>query len=383
MLYTIIGAGIGGLTTALAFEKNGIDYQIFEQTPDLLEVGAGIWLAPNALQVLDHIGVLEEVQQKGNTINRITLGKADLSPLSDNYQDTIEKIFGFTTIAIHRAKLQKLLFDKIPTSKIHLGKGFNKYEELENGKIKVVFDDGHTVETDYLIGADGIHSKVRKQLFPTSNTRYSGQTCWRGIAELALDEEFHHRGMELWGNQIRFGISRISENKVYWFAVAIDKPNEKDQNQETHNKLLTMFQDFHPMVTNLISATPKEKIMRNDISDLKPLEVWHKNNILLIGDAGHATTPNMGQGGAQAIEDAYYLSELLKQESTKNIFEIFQQKREKKVHQIVKQSWNTGKMAHWKYGKGIRNFLLKNAPKKMIEKQMLTMYQIDKTVSIH
>ena len=381
MLYTIIGAGIGGLTTALAFERNGIDYQIFEQTPKLLEVGAGIWLAPNALQVLDHLDVLEEVQQKGNTINRITLGKADLTPLSDNYQNNIKDIFGYTTVAIHRAKLQKLLFDKIPKSNIHLGKGFHSYEELSNGKIKVLFEDGSSIETDYLIGGDGIHSKVRKQLFPGSKTRYSGQTCWRGIAGISLDEEFHHRGIELWGNQIRFGISRISENKVYWFAVAIDKQNEKDE-ADAKKKLLSMFNDFHPIVSNLISSTSREHIIRNDISDIKPLEIWHKNNILLIGDAGHATTPNMGQGGAQAIEDAYYLSELISKNTNKNIFEIFEQKRRKKVNQIVKQSWNTGKMAHWKYGKGLRNFFLKNAPKKMIEKQMLEMYQIDKTVSI-
>ncbi|WP_299897272.1 FAD-dependent monooxygenase [uncultured Aquimarina sp.] len=381
MLYTIIGAGIGGLTTALAFERNGIDFQIFEQTPELLEVGAGIWLAPNALQVLDHLDILEEVQQKGNTIDRITLGKADLTSLSDNYQNYIKDIFGYTTVAIHRAKLQKLLFEKIPENKKHLGKCFHSYEELSNGKIKVLFEDGSSIETDYLIGGDGIHSKVRKQLFPGSKTRYSGQTCWRGIADISLDEEFHHRGIELWGNQIRFGISRISENKVYWFAVAIDKQNEKDE-ADTKKKLLSMFNDFHPIVSNLISATSQKNIIRNDISDIKPLEIWHKNNILLIGDAGHATTPNMGQGGAQAIEDAYYLSELISKNTNKNIFEIFEQKRRKKVNQIVKQSWNTGRIAHWRYGKGLRNFFLKNAPKKMIEKQMLEMYQIDKTVSI-
>ena len=85
----------------------------------------------------------------------------------------------------------------------------------------------------------------------------------------------------------------------------------------------------------------------------------------------------MGQGGAQSIEDAYYLSNLILKQPNKNIFELFQQKRKTKVNSIVKQSWITGEIAHWKYGKGIRNFLLKNTPKKLIEKKMIKMYEID------
>jgi len=93
MKYTIIGAGIGGLTTALAFEKKGIAYQIYEKAKKINEVGAGIWLAPNALQVLDSLNVLNQIKSEGNLIYRITLGKADLSPLSDNFQDIFKDKF--------------------------------------------------------------------------------------------------------------------------------------------------------------------------------------------------------------------------------------------------------------------------------------------------
>ena len=110
---------------------------------------------------------------------------------------------------------------------------------------------------------------------------------------------------------------------------------------------------------------------------MKPLRKWYKDAICLIGDAGHATTPNMGQGGAEAIEDAYYLSHLQKNSMNENVFESFQQKRQGKVNSIVKQSWTTGKMAHWKYGKGIRNLMLKSIPKKLLEKKMIEMYQIE------
>lgn len=378
MKYTIIGAGIGGLTLALAFEKKGIPYQIFEKAPALNEVGAGIWLAPNALQVLERLGVLKEVISGGNFINRITIGKQDLSPLSDSRQDFIKDIFGYTTVAIHRATLQKILFSKIPKEKIFLNKGFHFFEELKSGKTAITFNDTSTIETDFLIAADGINSKVRNQLFPESSKRYSGQTCWRGVTDLYLKEDLIDRGFELWGNQIRFGISKVSKDKVYWFAVALSDKNGKDEVSFVKEKLLKMFAEFHPLITDLIKATKENQIIRSDIYDLKPLKKWHKNNVCLIGDAGHATTPNMGQGGAQAIEDAFCLSNLIDEDKDKNLFESFQEKRQKKVDLVVKQSWRTGKMAHWKYGQGIRNFLLKNVPKKIIEKKMIQLYQIDK-----
>ncbi|WP_343330652.1 FAD-dependent monooxygenase [Polaribacter staleyi] len=378
MKYTIIGAGIGGLTTALAFEKAGIEYKIFEKAPSLNEVGAGIWLAPNALQVLDSLGVLEEVIANGNSIDRITIGKQDLSPISDSLQGFIKDKFGFTTIAIHRAALQKILFSKIPKEKLFLNKGFKFFKELESEIIEVFFDDNSKIKTNFLIAADGINSKVRNQLFPESTKRYSGQTCWRGITDLTLKEDFLHRGFELWGDKIRFGISKVSKDKVYWFAVALSKENGKDDVDLVKEKLLKMFADFNPLITDLIEATNVNQIIRNDIHDLKPLKKWHKNNICLIGDAGHATTPNMGQGGAQAIEDAFYLSKLIATHKDENVFELFQQKRQKKVSLVVNQSWTTGKMAHCKYGQTFRNFILKSVPNKIIDKKMIALYQIEK-----
>ena len=378
MKYTIIGAGIGGLTTALAFEQKGIEYQIFEKAPVLNEVGAGIWLAPNALQVLESLGVLEDVIANGNFIDRITIGKQDLSPISDSNQDFIKDFFGYTTVAIHRAALQKLLFDKIPKEKIFLNKGFESFKEVAANKIEVTFNDASKTITDFLIAADGINSKVRQQLFPESRKRYSGQTCWRGITNMVLEDDLLHRGFELWGNKIRFGISKVSKDKTYWFAVVLAKENELVEVRLVKEKLLKMFSEFDPLITDLITATEVHQIIKSDIHDLKPLKKWHKNNICLIGDAGHATTPNMGQGGAQAIEDAYYLSNLIAENKDKNIFELFQQKRQKKVSLVVNQSWMTGKMAHWKYGQSFRNFILKNVPKSIINKKMIALYQLEK-----
>jgi len=376
MKIAIIGAGIGGLTTALAFEKLGIDYQIFEKTPEIKPVGAGIWLAPNALQVYDWLGVYDALKDCGNFIDRITIGTQDLAPLSDMDQQCVKDTFGYTTISIHRAALLHVLLDKIPNHKITLGKSFLKYETLKAAKIQVFFEDQSSYEFDLLLGADGIQSTVRKQLFPESKTRYSGQTCWRGVSDYDLAADFEHRGVELWGEQVRFGFTKIAAHKVYWFAVALSPENQKDSPNTSKEKLATTYANFHPMVREIIQATECKNIMRNDISDLVPLKKWFQNRICLIGDAAHATTPNMGQGGAQAIEDAYYLARLLQKGFDADTFAQFQAKRAKKVASILKQSWSTGKMAHWKYGTGFRNALIKSIPEKIVLKKIMKLYSL-------
>ena len=327
------------------------------------------------MQVLEGLGVLEEVQQKGISMNTITLAKQNLKPLYSNHQKSIKKKFGYTSVAIHRAALQKILLENIPKGKIHLGKEFACFTET-NTQITTSFQDGTSVVSNYVLGADGIHSKVRNQLFPESKKRYSGQTCWRGVAEMEVVNVLEKKGLELWGDQIRFGVSQIAKNKIYWFAVALDKENKKDT-ENVSLKLQKLFADFHPVINKVIKATPEHTIIRNDIHDLHPLSKWYHNNVCLLGDAAHATTPNMGQGGAQAIEDAYYISKLVLENPNKNIFQDFQKIRRKKVAYVVKQSWNTGKMAHLKYGQSFRNLLLKSIPETFFEKSFIKLYQLD------
>ena len=177
------------------------------------------------------------------------------------------------------------------------------------------------------------------------------------------------KAIEAWGKQKRLGIVPVSNEKIYWFAVLSESPGGKDNPNELKDFLKNLFSDFHPFASELIKSTPLESIIRNDLYDFKPLKKWFEGRVCLIGDAGHATTPNMGQGGCQAVEDAWSLHSAFSR--TKNVeeaFDIFQRKRIKKTSRITNQSFSMGQMAHWKYGQGIRNAMLKLLPESISKK---------------
>lgn len=382
---SIIGGGIGGLVTALIFDKLRISYKLYERAERLEEVGAGIWLSPNALQVFEWINpvLLKEIQSAGNTFNRVLVADHKLKPISDSNQDFVQEKFGYTTMAIHRGKLQQILYKYVQQENIELNKNFTMYSQNNDKSLKVNFTDGSFVNTDSIIGADGINSKVRKQLFPNSKLRYSGQTCWRGISDFSMEGELESVGFTLWGKKLQFGVSKISEGKVYWFAVKKSEPNLTDDKENLKKLLINMFSEFHPLVNNLIKNTTNEKIFRGDLSDLELLNKWSSENICLIGDAAHSMTPDLGQGGAQAIEDGYYLSQFIsKSSSLETAYERFYTYRKSKVEKLVKQSRLTSKIAITnRFMEIIRNFIIKKMPKFYMEKQMVELYTLDKTIA--
>ena len=260
---SIIGGGIGGLVTALSFDKLNISYKLYERAEQLKVIGAGIWLSPNALQVFEWINpsLLKEIQNEGNTFNRVLVADHKLKPISDSNQNFVQEKFGYTTMAIHRGKLQQILYKFVEKKNIELNRTFKEYSQNSDNSLKVNFTDSSFIETDSIIGADGINSKVRTQLFPNSKLRYSGQTCWRGISNYNIESELESVGFTLWGEKLQFGVSKISEGKVYWFAVKLSEPNLTDDKKNLKNLLNNMFSEFHPLVNNLIGNTSIKNII--------------------------------------------------------------------------------------------------------------------------
>ena len=371
----IAGGGITGLTTALALEKMGISYHVYEKAPQLAEVGAGIWLAPNARKVLDWLGIGEEIRSAGMLINEVAIANEKMQTLRPSLDDTLRS-GDIQLIAIHRARLQEILYQQVPSNRKTLGASLKNLHQ-DADKVRVHFSD-RIVEGTHLLGADGIHSVVRAHLFPQAQLRYSGQTCWRGLSPIPLPEPWTQAAREAWGHHRRFGFTPIAPNLVYWFAVMNAPAGGQDQPENVKSTLLSEFSAFSEPMHMLLEATPGANIIRHDLFDLNRLDHWHQHRTCLLGDAAHATTPNMGQGGAQGMEDAYYISQALASDSNpEQAFTAFENRRRTKVDYIVNNSWRMGKMAHHSLGQAILKTILKWTPSPVLTRQMQSVYALD------
>ncbi|MDY8137262.1 FAD-dependent monooxygenase [Aquimarina sp. 2201CG5-10] len=374
MTIDIIGAGIGGLTTAIALEQKGFKTRIFEQAEKFKPVGAGIILANNAMQVYEKLGLRNIIEEKGNPILSMNITKANLKAISKIDLSYFEKKHKVRNIAIHRGTLQQILIDELKSTPIHLDHKLTKMVKDKN-RYSLYFENGQQIQSSIVLGADGLNSAVRKQLFPNNTIRNANQICWRGITEHNLPIKYRSELNEAWGKSERFGFVQLSESKVYWYAL---KSFKNDKNELSINNIEKYFSSYNPVIKNIIASTQKEQINTAEISDLKPTNIWYKENVCLLGDSAHATTPNMGQGACQAIEDAFILSECLDRYETNKAFEEFQKLRLPKAHQVVKASWFVGKIAHLSNPilVGIRNQMIRMTPSSINRKQSEQIFQL-------
>jgi len=370
---TIIGAGIGGLTTALTLQQKGFRFSVYESAAEIKPVGAGIILANNAMQIMQKLGLQGKLERAGNRISAMKITDQNLKTLSIVDLTSFEQKYKVSNLAIHRGDLQKILAQEIGLENINFSKRLAKVEK--NTSYNLTFADNSTLQTAIIIGADGIKSVVRNQLFAESTIRNANQICWRGVGEIDLPKQYHHELNEAWGTGKRFGFVKISARKVYWYALA----NAKDYTGKGVN-LAELFQDFHPDILAIIQASIPSKVITSDITDLQPIKKWQAENVCLVGDAAHATTPNLGQGACQAIEDAYVLGKCLENESNvQTAFKNYEQLRIKKAHAIVNTSWQVGKLAHLDNQLGIwfRNKARKYMPPSANRKQLEMIFNLN------
>ncbi len=376
MTIDIIGAGIGGLTTAIALEQKGFRVRIFEQAATIQAVGAGIILANNAMQVYEKLGLKAIIEQNGNAISSLNITTSSLKVLSRADLSYFEQKFNVKNNAIHRGILQQILIDKLDNSSIYLNYKLRNITKNGSG-YSLEFQNGEKIQSAILIGADGLNSVVRNKLFINSRIRYAKQICWRGVTTYHLPTKYQNELNEAWGKNERFGFVQIAKNKVYWYALKSFKKNEDELRLANIDHY---FSKYNPVVKDIISSTKREKIHTAEISDLEPLHQWYKESVCLIGDAAHAMTPNMGQGACQAIEDAYSIAQCLNTYDCNKAFREFQKMRLPKAHRVVKASWLVGKMAHISNPVliEIRNQMMRLTPAFINRKQTQQLFELSK-----
>jgi 2-polyprenyl-6-methoxyphenol hydroxylase-like FAD-dependent oxidoreductase len=304
MRVVIIGAGIGGLTTALALQQSGIDVDVYERSAVLTEVGAGISLWPNALKALYQLGLRPALDALSFVSVDGAVRRADGAVLSRTTSEQFILRLGLPVMVFHRAELLEVLADAARSIPIHLGHECQDVTQ-DAGGVTVRFATGTSASGDVLIGADGVRSVVRERLGVPGALRYSGYTAWRGIAP------FQTAGLmagETLGCGQRFGLAPIHGNRVYWYATDNLPEGERQTPAEAKARLTGLFATWHQPIPDLIRATETASILRNDIYDRDPVDRWGSGRVTLLGDAAHPMTPNLGQGACQAIEDALVLA---------------------------------------------------------------------------
>jgi 2-polyprenyl-6-methoxyphenol hydroxylase-like FAD-dependent oxidoreductase len=342
----IAGAGIGGLTLAVALRRRGVRVLVFERASHLAAAGAGIALPANGVKALQQLGLGAAVTKAGMVVERAVILDSRGRQLGSEVDLTeVYRSMGASLVALHRARLHAVLLDAVGDDIVTKGAHVVSFEQ-QRDSVHVALIDGQRLDTGFLVGADGLHSSVRAQLIGAGAPLYSGYTSWRGVTP-ANSVPLPHRTSESWGRGERFGIVPIGFGEIYWFAVADAPPGGKDV--DVRRELMARFGSWHQPVAAIIAATPPDRILRTDIYDREPIERWHAGRVVLIGDAAHPMTPNLGQGAGQAIEDAVVLDTCLAAASSvDDALTRYEQRRVPRANAIVRASRRFGAIAQWR-----------------------------------
>ena len=306
----VVGAGIGGVTAAVALEQCGWQVTVLERAPELGEVGAGISVWPSAVAVLEDLGVqgVEKAAATGSA--------AGMRQPSGRWLVEAADIGVEIPVMIHRAQLHDLITARFgPGITVRTGITVTGLAQDDSGvTVTGTGPDsgapGEEFRADLVIAADGIRSITRRTLHPShEGPRYSGYTAYRGIAEADISDG----GGETWGRGRRFGFARLIDGRIYWYATANREAGRPVDPGGIHDDVTKLFGDWHEPIPALLAGTPPETVLQNDIYDLPvPLVPFVQGRVVLLGDAAHAMTPNLGRGACSAIEDAGALARHLR-----------------------------------------------------------------------
>jgi 2-polyprenyl-6-methoxyphenol hydroxylase-like FAD-dependent oxidoreductase len=387
----IIGGGIGGLATAISLRRYGFEPEVFEQAPKLLDVGAAIALWSNAMRVLDHLSLRDKVLESAGEIKEIRWLTQDGTTLNS----VRFSAQAMPSVALHRADLQHILLNALPPSSIHLDHRFLEQND-GGGKIHVSFNNGKSVDCEFLIGADGIHSCVRNRIAINGPPVFRGYTVWRGIAPTVPNEIPAHTALEIHGRGKRFGIGPVGHGRIGWWAAAnAEDPgfsademfnhresSESGTTADTRLELLELFEGWYPPVIELIRSTSSSAILRTQASDRASTTSWGLRRITLLGDAIHPTTPNLGQGGCMAIEDALVLARCFQKYGPgEHALRAYEHARFSRTATITKYSRVYGDVGQWenRWSTCFRNKLISIVPEIVTRQLIKNIFHYDAT----
>jgi len=381
----IVGGGIGGLTAAIALIRGGHTVEVVEQSPVLAAVGAGITIQANATAVFDALGIellAEDIGPIGYFEMINGAGKRLMSG------DPADADVDFPSINIHRADLQSTLVGCLEArgGALQLGRKVVSVTPLPDGEqVEVEFADGETGRWDLVVGFDGLYSAVRASLLGADSMtlRYAEQTCWRFAFE--APDLIPDITVERWSTQRRIGMVPLSRGRIYVYMVESAPEGSPSPNSSSAAGLKAKFDGVDDRLDPILARLEELESAGNPVpihhGDLyeQPQISFGRDRVVLLGDAAHGMTPNMGQGAGTAIEDAAELGLLLAKDDSdiSDLPRALERARRTRVRQIQKMSWRIGAMAHIKnrFVCWLRDLLLGLMPASMSKRQMTSLWQ--------
>lgn len=351
MEITIIGAGMGGLTAGIALKKFGHSVTIYEQTEQILAVGAAISLWSNGVKCLNYLGLTDQVAKLGGQMDHLAYidGLTGEHMTQFSLMPLIEEV-GQRPYPVSRADLQNMLMDEFGRDDIHLGKKMVALEQIDQ-HIKVQFADGSEVTTALLIGADGTHSLTRQYVLGEQvERRYAGYVNWNGLVEISDQFAQADQWTTFVGEGKRVSLMPVAEQRFYFFfdvPLPVGLENSKAQYKTLFKQY---FKGWCQPVQNLIEAIDEQKTNRVEIHDIEPFTQFYKGRVVIMGDAAHSTTPDIGQGGCQAMEDAIYLARALQINTLglEDALKRYQNKRNERANELVLRARKRCDVTHMK-----------------------------------
>lgn len=320
---------------------------VFEQAEQLREVGAGLTFWTSGLNAMASLGIAESVIAAASVVKRFEERTWRGSLLAVVPWSKAGSQAGRpSAICVHRRELLAQLARLVHPQSIHCGHGCITVEQ-GNRAVTARFSNGREEHGDMLIGADGLHSVIRKVLHGETKTRYAGYTCWRGVAKYDGTALPRDTAFEAWGPGQRFAAHHLGGGRVFWYGTKNCPRGGLDGLGGRKADALESFKNWAPPIPEIIGASEGD-ILRNDIVDRKPIKKWGRGRVTLLGDAAHPTTPNLGHGACMAIQDAVVLGDCLRHASGLEAgLRSYEKKRERRTAEIVNQSWWVGVMGQF------------------------------------
>ncbi len=346
----IIGAGMAGLTTGIALRQAGYEVEIYDRVSELRPAGAGISLWSNGVKVLNRLGLGKEIAQIGGQMDRVGYYSNTGEKLTDfSLQPLVERV-GQRPYPVARTDLQGMLLNVFGAENVRLN---SKCVEIKEGadSITAIFADGSQATGNVLIAADGTHSMTRSYILghPVER-RYVGYVNWNGLVPASVDLAPKNSWDVYVGEHKRASMMPVGGDRFYFF---FDVPLPKgtvSQPETYRQELASFFKGWADPVQRLIQRLNPLKTNRVEIHDIEPLQTLVRGRVALVGDAGHSTAPDLGQGGCQAMEDALVLSTYLKTTniSVEDALKRYEVSRKDRVADVINRARKRSNMTHGK-----------------------------------